>query len=247
MRSAGCGRASSLASGEATIDVGGTAREYILKVPDGYDPDTAHKLIFGWHWLSGQASDVAGGQITGGPYYGLDALANGTAIFVAPNGIDNGWANTDGRDLAFLRAMLELFGAELCIDEARIFSTGFSYGGMMSNAIGCDMPDVFRAIAPMAGALYSGCNRTPTQPIAVWMAHGDNDTVVPLEDGQAALDVFLERNGCGEQTTPTTPEPCVTYEGCSAGYPVHYCEFSGGHAPPTSFAPQAVWNFFDQF
>mgnify|MGYP006206118421 CR=1 FL=1 len=33
----------------------------------------------------------------------------------------------------------------------------FSYGGMMSHAVGCAMGDVFRAIAPMAGAQISGC------------------------------------------------------------------------------------------
>ncbi len=246
VRSPGCGVTDHLKSATTTIDVGGKQREYTLDVPENYDPDTAYKLIFGWHWRGGKSSDVVSGQIIGGAYYGLKQRAEGSAIFVAPNGIDNGWANTGGRDIAFLNAMLELFESKLCIDTSRIFSTGFSYGGMMSFTVGCDAPGVFRAIAPMSGALYSGCNRNGAAPVAVWMAHGTNDDVVPLSDGKAGLAVFLEKNGCSDQTMPTMPSPCVSYQGCSAGHPVTYCEFNGGHGPQ-NFAPQAVWDFFSQF
>jgi poly(3-hydroxybutyrate) depolymerase len=245
-KSAGCGVTDSLKSGKATIDVSGTSREYILKLPTNYDPNTAYKLVFGWHWRGGTADNVASGQIGGGAYYGLDKQSNGTTIFVAPNGIDNGWANTGGRDMTFLKAMLALFNSKLCIDQSRIFSTGFSFGGMMSDAVGLDMADVFRAIAPMSGALYSGGSRTSTKPIAMWMSHGDADDVVPLADGEAALAIFLKNNGCGTQTEAVTPSPCVSYQGCSAGHPVHYCKFSGGHMMP-SFASQAIWAFFSQF
>jgi poly(3-hydroxybutyrate) depolymerase len=230
-------------SGRFSIDVDGTTREYILSVPDSYDPQHPYRLIFGWHPRGGSAEQVATGFLGG--FYGLEDLASGSAIFVAPEGIDQGWANTGGRDIAFLRAMLDRFKGELCIDEDRIFSTGFSYGGMMSFAVGCAMGDVFRAIAPMSGAQYSGCE-DGDHPIAVWGTHGDADDVVPLSDGEAARDVFLERNGCGSATTPVDPSPCVSYEGCAAGYPVVWCEFSGGHMPFSNAGP-SIWAFFSQF
>ncbi|MFC1642252.1 hypothetical protein ACFL5O_06135, partial [Myxococcota bacterium] len=248
--SAGCGKDASLQSGSATIDVGGTQRAYILKVPDDYDANQPHKLVFAFHGRGGSASRVAGNG--NNDYYGLYSRAEGSAIFVAPEGIDAGWRNTGGRDVAFVGAMLDEFDSGLCIDGGRIFSVGFSFGGMMSDAIGCAMADVFRAIAPMAGAIpndehpYSECNQVNQHPIAVWMAHGDNDTVVPLGDGMDALNLFLERSQCEPQTMPVTPDPCVAYQGCLPDYPIHFCQFQGGHQVP-SFAADAIWEFFDQF
>jgi poly(3-hydroxybutyrate) depolymerase len=230
--------------------VSGTTREYILRVPDNYDANKPYKLIFGFHARGGNATQVAGGS--NNDYYGLYSRAGGSAIFVSPEGIDAGWRNEDGRDITFVKAMLSLFNSKLCVDQKRIFSVGFSFGGMMSDAIGCAMADVFRAIAPMAGGLpnaehpYSGCMEPNMHPIAVWMAHGTSDTVVPIEDGKAALALFVKRAGCQSQTMPVTPSPCVAYQGCMADYPIHFCEWNGGHGVP-SFGSQAIWAFFNQF
>lgn len=248
--SSGCGASDVLKSGRATIDVSGTSREFILKMPDAYDATHPYKLIFAFHARGGTAEQVAGSG--NNDYYGLVSRAKGAAIFVSPEGIDMGWRNENGRDIAFVKAMLAHFSSKLCIDQQRIFSTGFSFGGMMSDAIGCAMADVFRAIAPMSGGIpnaehpYSGCDQVNMHPIAVWMSHGDNDTVVPLADGKAALDIFVKRSGCQAQTSPVSPSPCVAYQGCMADYPITFCQFSGGHSPP-SFAAEGIWNFFNQF
>jgi poly(3-hydroxybutyrate) depolymerase len=225
-------------------------REYVLRIPDGYDVNRPYKLIFGFHARGGNANQVTGSGNDN--YYGLYSRAGGSAIFVGPEGLDAGWRNTDGTDIAFVKAMLAEFNSKLCIDQQRIFSVGFSFGGMMSDAIGCAMADVFRAIAPMAGAIpnaehpYSGCDQPNMRPIAVWMSHGDNDTVVPLADGKDALNLFIARNKCQTQTVAVDPSPCVAYQGCTAGYPIHFCQFSGGHMTP-SFASAAIWKFFTQF
>jgi polyhydroxybutyrate depolymerase len=244
--SAGCGKATTLESGRATIESGGMDRTYILTLPDDYTETKPYKLIFGWHWRGGQASDVAtGGTIGLGNYYGLEDLAEGSAIFVSPEGIDQGWANTGGRDITFLKAMLARFESELCIDLDRIFSAGFSFGGMMSFAIACEMGDVFRAIAPMSGALYSGCGNGD-DPIALFGTHGLSDNVVSIGDGRAGLQEVLDRNNCSSETSPTTPSPCVTYQGCDEGYPVTWCEFEGGHSPQR-WSAEPLWEFFSAF
>jgi poly(3-hydroxybutyrate) depolymerase len=248
-------------SGRFTIDVGGTMREYILAVPDNYDPSKPYRLIFGWHPLGGSAQQVAGNGNSG--YYGLQSQASGSAIFVAPEGLpfsgsSLGWGNSNGQDIAFLEAMLARFRAELCIDENRIFSTGFSFGGMFSFAAGCSPGGMMRAIAPQAGNIQVSRCEDGDRPVAVMGFHGVDDTVVDIDGGRDGRDVFVERNGCGQATMPVTPSwcdglsasnqpcECVSYQDCDPGYPVIWCEFKGPHTPaPNSGA--TIWNFFSQF
>jgi polyhydroxybutyrate depolymerase len=258
VQSSGCGKAAALMSGKASIDVAGMMREYILAVPDNYDQNKAYKLIFGWHPWGGSAQQVASGR-----YYSLESEAKGEAIFVAPEGLEFGgsglgWGNTDGQDSDFLGAMLERFRAGLCIDENRIFSTGFSFGGMMSFAAGCSSTAMMRAIAPMAGnIMVSGCE-DGTRPVAVMGFHGTHDGVVDISGGQAGRDVFIERNGCTTETMPAQPSwcdgladnflpcSCLAYQGCMAGYPVTWCEYNADHMPAPS-SGKTLWSFFSQF
>jgi poly(3-hydroxybutyrate) depolymerase len=242
VRSAGCGQANAPRTGAYTINAAGLDRTYILDVPTSYDPNTPYKLVFAWHPRGGNARAIAD---TDGGYYGLKPRSNGSAIFVAGEGIDAGWANSGGRDIAFTRAMVERLESQLCIDKRRIFSMGWSFGGMFSFAIGCGMADVFRAIGPASGAIMSGCD-PGTHPIAMWGAHGTYDNLVPLDGGRGARDVFLARNHCSQTTAAPDSNGCVAYQGCDAGYPVVWCEWPGGHTYP-EFARDATWSFFSQF
>lgn len=255
--SMGCGEAAPNA-GNATIDVDGLERQYILALPEDYDPEKPYKLIFTWHPWGGSAQQVAGNGPSG--YYGLRGASAGEAILVSPEGLDfggngKGWGNADGQDIAFLEAMMERFDAELCFDHNRVFSTGFSFGGMMSNAVACS--GMARAIAPMAGnSMVSGC-ANGTQPVAYFGFHGEGDSVVDVSGGRTARDVFVERNGCGEAKPSDSnwcelaggtyqPCECTTYEGCTEGYPVTWCEFKGDHMVAPNSA-QTIWDFFAQF
>ena len=237
--SPGCSSTTAIASGRFTIDVAGNPREYILALPEGYDRTRPYRLVFTWHPGGGTA------QQTANNYYGLQGLADNSAIFVSPEGIDNGWANTGGRDIAFLDAMLDRFQSELCVDQTRVFSTGFSYGGMMSFTLACARADVFRAIAPMSGALYSGCAEGNI-PIAMLGFHGTTDTVVPIANGVRARDVIVGRNGCQPEAMAVESDGCLAFQGCSEGHSVTWCEFNGGHMPAPQSAPR-IWDFFSQF
>ena len=249
-QSPGCGSETPLESGTFMIDVEGTERMYILDVPASYDTNHPYRLVFTWHPLGGSAT-----QVVNQGYYGLKAISEGSAIFVSPDGLlgnaagieGQGWYNTNGGDIKFLQAMLDHFNQNACIEQERSFSTGFSFGGMMSNAIGCELADVFRAIAPMSGNLQgSGCKDATDHPVAYLGIHGDNDTFVTTDSGRAARDFFVARNHCQTQTEPSEPSICVAYTGCDEGYPVRWCEFAGGHTP-WSDAAGPVWDFFSQF
>lgn len=241
--SGGCSGQATLTSGIQTID----GREYTLKIPDNYDSSNPYRLVFGFHWLGGSMGDVVNGNSVPA-WYGLDALSEGSAIFVAPNGIDNGWANQGGSDIAFVDSIIEQVEADLCVDQTQRFATGFSYGGGMSYSIACSRAGEFRAVAPIAGGLISGCDGG-SDPIAYLGIHGISDNVLPISGGIDLANTFVENNGCQAkeiaQPAPGSGQNVRTdFEGCSE--PVSFIAWDGGHvgAPAGDFAPQATWEFF---
>jgi poly(3-hydroxybutyrate) depolymerase len=263
---AGCGKAPTLTSGTRTIQSSGKNRSYILRIPDNYDSNRAYRLIFAFHWNGGTMNDIDQGGTSGYPwtYYGLRALSNNSTIFVAPQGINNGWANSGGEDLTFVDDMVRLIEGGLCVDTTQLFAMGFSYGGGMSYSIACSRPTVFRAVAVYSGGQLSGCSGG-TQPVAYIGIHGIRDNVLPISLGRGLRDTFVRNNGCTPQNPPEPAQGSLThivtaYSGCRAGYPVVWAAFDGGHAPNAvdgtadPFAPgenswtrPVVWSFFTQF
>ncbi len=261
MKSAGCGTERQLMNGRRTIQSGGMNREYILRVPDNYDNTKPYRLILAFHWLQGNANQVAeggNGGSTEDPYYGLWDLAENSTIFVAPEGLNAGWSNSGNSDVTFTDAILEEVLGDLCIDTTRIFSKGFSFGGGMSYALACARADVFRGVVLYAGAQLSGC-MGGTTPIAYFHAHGVGDSVLNISQGRSLRDHFVEVNGC---TPQNPPEPglnsgthiCTSYEGCMEGYPVRWCAHGGDHNPTEkdqgqskSWVPGEAWAFISQF
>ena len=247
---AGCGKAPALSSGAHTIVSGGTTRSYILTLPGNYDRNHPYRLVFAFHWLGGTDTDVATGRSVR-PYYGLQDLAQNTTIFVAPQGINNGWANTNGRDTAFVDAMLGQFEAGLCIDTTRIFSVGFSYGAAMTYALACARATVFRAVAVYSGGLLSGCSGG-TLPIAYLASHGISDPTLSYSGGLALADRFVRNNHCTMQTPPapargSRAHTVTDFKNCSAGHPVEWIAFDGRHTEVLPYLPGLTWQFFTQF
>ncbi len=256
--SAGCGKAAALQNGTITIDSNGQ-RSYILRAPSNYDSKHPYRLVIAYHWGSGSAEQVvAGTGASESPFYGLLDLANNSTIFVAPVGLNAGWANTNGEDVAFTDAMLAQLEAGLCIDTGRIFATGFSFGASMSYAVACARPDVFRGVALYSGAGLSGCDGG-MKPIAFYASHGVSDSVLDISNGQSLRDHFVQVNGV---TAQNPPEPavgsgthiCTTYTGGSPKYPVEWCAFDGDHTPnphdsgqTTSWNPPQAWSFISEF
>jgi poly(3-hydroxybutyrate) depolymerase len=142
-----------------------------------------------------------------------------------------------------VRALVDHLNATFCIDRARIFAAGISYGGNFSNTLGCQMGDVFRAIAPIAGWGPQG-GTCVGKPAAI-LTHGTSDTTISLAQGQASRDHWRTANHCTSTTSAIQPSPCVVYAGCDTGYPVAWCEHSAGHIIP-DFAGAAIWNFISQ-
>ncbi len=185
-RSPGCGKAAPF-KGETQATINVTAanagnRSYYLRLPDDYDPNTPYALWFTPHCLNGSSENVAHSEPDTRAryeYLGMWRCANpaggkGTTIFCAPQGINAGWGQGQ-KDLEFFRAMIKKFESELCIDESRIFSSGFSMGGSMSYALACAFPDTIRAIAMHEGGSMSGCSQSHRGPVPAFITVGTQD------------------------------------------------------------------------
>ncbi|CAK4501670.1 unnamed protein product [Aphanomyces euteiches] len=251
-KSSGCGKPAGITSGTYTLTVNGKSRQYILRVPQNYNPSNGYKLIFTLHWYGGSMQDAA--AIEGG-YYGLQAQAKESAIFVSPNGLNQGWGNTGGEDVTLIDTILDKVSSNLSVDTTQVFATGFSYGAAFCYTLACYRPDKFRGVALYAGGQLGPCDGTP-KPVAFWATHGVYDRVVDIAKGRALRDHFVQVNGCQAKNAPepTSGQPHTkTVYSCKAGYTVWYYGNEGGHvADPKdpgqsqSWAPAEVWSFFSQ-
>jgi poly(3-hydroxybutyrate) depolymerase len=271
-QSAGCGRAPTIPSSmynngqRIAIMAGSMQRQYILSVPSNYDNTKPYKLVIAYHQLNGDDN-----QMYKNDYYHLKPLSNDTTIFVAPNGQKNGasctsadgcgWPNSGDSDLALADAIVKQLKDNFCIDNNRVFATGWSYGGSMSYKTACERPlgkanGFVRAIAIYSAAQLSG-NCTPNTPVAFYGSHGDNDSVLGYDGGVGLAQNFAKANGCS-WATPTKVTSgnhmCTDVMGCMTGYPTRFCAFDGDHTPDpkdpnqqTSWEYQEAWKFLNQF
>jgi poly(3-hydroxybutyrate) depolymerase len=258
VKSDGCGKATTAKTGNGqTISVNGSNRTYNLKLPDSYDMNKAYRLIVAYHWLNGTANNV-----TSDNYYGLWSLSQNSTVFVAPQGINNGWSNSGGGDVEFSRQLITQLESQICIDKSRIFCEGFSMGGSMSYAMACAMGDSIRAVAVHSGGAMSGCV-SHNKPVAYFMTHGTQDSVCTYPGyGVPQLQDFAKVDGCkspdptlnATQFEAALPNPtssaaaCIDFTGCQAGYPVRSCLFVGDHTwNPAGWTPGETWKFISQF
>ena len=270
------------------ITSGGSSREYIIDIPADYDPTHPYRLIFSWHQAYGSDTGNAIGQYpaNNGPnfdaknyaYFGLHREATAAkqpAIFVAPGGIGNlPWDFK--RDSALFDDLLALIDANLCIDDSRVFTTGFSFGAMMSYSLSITRQAKLRSAVTMAAANYNLPNQptdTNAGPIAYFGITGMSDGTCPWVSNDAAKQggkycvlTHAQDNGCtvpGTIQTATVGSKkyvCYDFEGCKAGYPVKVCTFDGAHTPSSvddgtstgddglkAFVPPLAWKFISQF
>jgi polyhydroxybutyrate depolymerase len=254
-----------------TIMSGGLSRTLNVHVPKSYDPTTAMPLVLNFHGYSSNASQE---DLLSQMSAKADA-AGFIAIF--PEGTNSSWnagaccgqAVTDGvDDIGFVKDILDTAASKLCVDEHRIYATGMSNGGFLSNRIGCELADRFAAIAPVAGVTgVPTC--TPSRPVPVIHFHGTADTLVPY-DGNASMNFVAvpddfaawgARDACTDMpsTTFTAGDvTCSSYLHCGGGAAVTLCTVqNGGHTWPGGTpvptlgytttnisATDTMWSFF---
>ncbi|KAK3393118.1 Alpha/Beta hydrolase protein [Podospora didyma] len=262
-QSTGCGK-SPFGSGTRTININGKTRQFIVRVPQNYNPSRPCKLIFAFHWVGGTMNDISSGGTDRElwSYYGMQRSAGETAILVAPQGLGNGWSNSGGEDITFVDGMIKQIEEALCVDQRQRFALGFSFGGAMSYSIACSRASQFRGVAVMGGGQLSGCAGGGNEPIAYLGIHGVSDGTLSVAGGRGLRDRFVKNNGCAAATSAPEPQRGqgghikTVYNGCRTGYPVWWIPFDGGHWPGAvdngpesgakSWVPGEIWAFFTQ-
>ena len=168
----------------------GIAREYMLYIPSTIKPQAP--LIFVLHGLGSTNSHIR-------DYSQMDLVANKNGFVVCyPQGTGSTkntihtkkgssfWnvgyeihKNEVVDDVSFLTSLAIYLQQEYDLDPEKTFCTGMSNGGDMSYLLGCQAPEVFKAIASITGCMmewiYKSCDNN--RPIPVFQIHGTKDNI----------------------------------------------------------------------
>ena len=245
------------------VTVDGKKRTFIMHVPSAYKGDKPVPLVIDYHPIGGSGS----GEFGSSPYKAktdpegvITLYPDGTG---KPGGMGNGWnvgpccSNDD--DLEFTREMIKYVREKACIDPQRIYATGFSMGGGMSNHVACMMSDVFAAVAPAAMDLNktNSAQCKMSRPISVINFRGTNDPVCRYQGGDSGFNdglnflgaegtfkFWAEKNGCTGSPTKNS-NGCQEYSNCKDGTKVVLCtKQGGGH----DYGDASIgWPFLKQF
>ena len=120
-----------------------------------------------------------------------------------------------------------------CIDPSRIYFTGHSDGGTITNAL-TFLPDSKTkptAIAPSAAGMDTESLKQyacPT-PLPVMVFHNKDDSHFK-DFGQQAADWWANCNQCSNKKTEPDQFGCQTYSSCPDTSKTFYCEGPGSHS-----------------
>ena len=252
-----------------TLTVKGSSgpRKFIMHVPSAYKGDKPVPLVIDYHPIGGSGS----GQMGGTTYKKLTDPEGVISLY--PDGTAKGGGGMMGNmpgwnvgpccsnddDLEFTREMIKYVREKACIDPQRIYATGFSMGGGMSNHVACMMSDVFAAVAP-AGMDLNKTNSAQckmSRPISVINFRGTNDGTCRYQGGDSGFNdglnflgaegtfkFWAEKNGCTGSPTKNK-DNCDEYSNCKDGVKVVLCtKQGGGHEQGNG---SVGWPFLKQF
>jgi len=241
-------------------------RTYDVHVPPSYDGSTPVPLVVDLH---GATSNKGQQRIISG----FQALSDAEGfIVVYPQGLFDTWnagtccggAVSNGiDDVGFLRALVQAIVAEANIDDRRIYITGLSNGGAMSQRLACEAADLFAAAAPMAFPLpylpLSQCQPSRSMPVQMFM--GLTDALVPYSSAAPSFSYWRDTNGCGngtpDETVVTGDSMCETYTSCSDGVETGLCSILSTSGAPFEghvlywnndlVLAEVAWDFLSRF
>jgi polyhydroxybutyrate depolymerase len=178
-------------------------------------------------------------------------------------------------DVVFVGDLIDHLEQTLCVDAARIYSTGMSNGGALTAVLACRLSDRIAAFASVAAVVWGPqCEQARTVPIIAF--HGKQDRVVPFDGGRVSccgnpviaavgdtMANWARHDGCGTEPEEEPVKGAVTvrrWTGCRPGGVVElYVIADGGHTWPGTTvggnllggvsrdidASTVIWDFFE--
>lgn len=204
-----------------SLPVNKLERTFTYYLPEQLDELPA--LVFVLHGSMSSSEDIRWQTA-----YGFERLAQTeNFIPVYPNGFENHWndcrasanysANTQKiNDPEFFKAMVAYFKQHYGIDDQKVYATGLSNGGHMSYRLALEVPELVRAIAPMAASLPVADNNdcgVRGKPVSVAIFNGTNDPINPYEGG------LVELMGDSSRGSVQSSEQTMDYWRVLAGIP----------------------------
>lgn len=237
--------------GNGSIVSSGQAREYLLHVPDRYDPATPTPLVVSLH----------GGALWGAAQRDIsrwnEVADREGLIVVYPTGTDvggvRGWHVGEdpglATDVRFIADLIDTLQAAYHIDPARVYADGLSNGGGMAFVLSCTLAHRIAAVGMVAAALTVPWEWCPDRrPVPLIAFHGTADRIVPYEGGSTWVSPgtfpnvpawaarWARRNRCAPTPADSAVAPDVTrraYTACADDAAVMlYTVVEGGHTWP---------------
>jgi polyhydroxybutyrate depolymerase len=231
------------------LPVNGKDRQWWIWLPTDYNPTRAYPVVFTFHGCGSPDN-----------YVPMQKVTADKAIVVRGTGISNNcWGySANGDDVKFFDAMLAALETKRCVDQSRIFTTGYSSGSWLVNTLNCERGDKLRASGSVSGgvavntAMCPG-SATPAVPpkakeyARIFIHDADDTTNKFMGNGNdKELARLVAANHCMPTgPVPEDPSPCARYQGCDAGMPVIMCRTTGKrHDRQDTLATTAFWKLF---
>lgn len=260
-----------------SLEHGGLTRTYKFRLPAGYQESGQYPLVIVLHGLGGSGSDMINDPglwavmdnpqhpfIVVAPDATLDQTVFGT--YEWNEGL-NPFHAVD--DVDFISDLIDELIANHAISPERVYCTGMSDGGFMTNRLACELNNKIAAFASVTGTMATSINCTPGRPIALFHIHGTADDVVDYNGemllGSPSLAPFMvsvpalmehwtgNSNCYMDITTEMLGDDTEVfkYSQCDEGVEVWHYKVTGGahewYLSPSFNTTQHIWDFFEQF
>ena len=166
---------------------------YSLYTPDGYNESSSdYPLVLYLHGVGERGDDLSKLEVNGLPEI-INIGKKYSFITVAPQCPDFGWWSRS-EYVEALASLVKSIIKNHKVDNKRVYVTGLSMGGYGTLALAKQFPDLFAAIISICGGMDDHSDIKKLKELPIWLFHGDEDQVHPVESSIIIRDLLAPIN-----------------------------------------------------